>query len=536
MGPGPPTPESATPAGNRSSAPQRQAVGPVRGPPGQVSGRVETLSMTPVTHGARCRVTAEVRVAPTAQPERSTGGWTPGRAPARGSIEPHAHHPSRSHTSTTSPASTRVVSSPTTSRQSARASAASRCEPGAPTAVTVPSTAFEASATELAAPGRGVQGLGQAGPHARAAGLRVAEGGAQDRPDEDLERHQRAHRVARQGHHRDVAGRAVVVPEPLRHARLHRDLGERDPAIGEGVLDHLVGPRADPARGEDEVDGVVGTGREGLVEGPEELLDVVGHEAQELGDRARVGHRRGEHRPVRLVDLAVAQRLARGDELGAGGEHQHPRSAAHRERPGADGRGEPDLGGAEHRARGQHDLARGDVLAGDPHVLPGGDRPVDPHPVSVPASVHSTCTTASAPSGIAAPVMIRWAVPPSRAGPSVRPAGMSAATGSVGGQVRQVGAAHRVAVHRRVRERRQRHRGDEVLGEDPPERPGQRHRLRRRRPQQGGHGLGVLGDRPHGRGIAVVVPVSRHGAHRPARHVTSRSGPAIRPGGAPPRR
>ena len=121
-------------------------------------------------------------------------------------------------------------------------------------------------------------------------------------------------------------------------------------------------------------------GREGLVEGPEELLDVVGHEAQELGDRTRVGHRRGEHRAVRLVDLAVAQRLARGDELGAGGEHQHPRPAAHRERPGADGRGEPDLGGAEHRARGQHDLARGDVLARDPHVLPGGDRPVDRAP------------------------------------------------------------------------------------------------------------------------------------------------------------
>ena len=73
-----------------------------------------------------------------------------------------------------------------------------------------------------------------------------------------------------------------MVPEPLRHARLHRDLGERDrPGPVKRVLDHLVRPGADPARGQDEVDGVVGARREGLVEGPEELLDVVGHEAQD---------------------------------------------------------------------------------------------------------------------------------------------------------------------------------------------------------------------------------------------------------------
>ena len=49
---------------------------------------------------------------------------------------------------------------------------------------------------------------------------------------------------------------------------------------------------------------------------------------------------------------------------------------------------------------------------------------------SVPASVSSTFTIASAPSGIGAPVMIRCAVPGFSGANSVRPAGMSWATGN----------------------------------------------------------------------------------------------------------
>ena len=50
--------------------------------------------------------------------------------------------------------------------------------------------------------------------------------------------------------------------------------------------------------------------------------------------------------------------------------------------------------------------------------------------VSVAPSVASTGTTAVAPAGSGAPVMMRWAVPAASVGMSVRPAGMSSATGS----------------------------------------------------------------------------------------------------------
>ena len=49
---------------------------------------------------------------------------------------------------------------------------------------------------------------------------------------------------------------------------------------------------------------------------------------------------------------------------------------------------------------------------------------------SVPPSVSSTGITTSAPAGSGAPVMIRWTVPGARGTTSVRPAGMSSATGS----------------------------------------------------------------------------------------------------------
>ncbi len=40
----------------------------------------------------------------------------------------------------------------------------------------------------------------------------------------------------------------------LRHARLHRHLGELDALPGQGVLDHLVRTGRDPAGGDDQVD------------------------------------------------------------------------------------------------------------------------------------------------------------------------------------------------------------------------------------------------------------------------------------------
>lgn len=53
--------------------------------------------------------------------------------------------------------------------------------------------------------------------------------------------------------------------------------------------------------------------------------------------------------------------------------------------------------------------------------------------ISVPASVASTGTTAVAPAGTGAPVMMRCAEPAASVSASVRPAGMSSATGSLTG-------------------------------------------------------------------------------------------------------
>ncbi len=99
--------------------------------------------------------------------------------------------------------------------------------------------------------------------------------------------------------------------------------------------------------------------------------------------------------------------------------------------------------------------------------------------VSVAPSVTSTGTTAVAPAGSGAPVMIRCAVPGFSVSGSVRPAGMSSATGSRTGlfvaRLRDVLGDDGVAVHRRVVEARQRQRRDHVLGEHQPERVGERH-------------------------------------------------------------
>ena len=64
--------------------------------------------------------------------------------------------------------------------------------------------------------------------------------------------------------------------------------------------------------------------------------------------------------------------------------------------------------------------------------------------------------------------MIRAAGPGASGWVSVRPAGMSWETGSVTGNCSNVQCAHRIAVHRRVRERRQIDGRDEVLAEHQP--------------------------------------------------------------------
>ena len=239
----------------------------------------------------------------------------------------------------------------TTKKQSARASAASRCDGGPPTSRTVPATASSTPRRNWRRPAVDVSAA------ARAAVIRGRSGWGCPRA---------ARSTGRTNTSKDTCeltgfpGSATTPtpstrPHALRPARLHRDLDELDAPAAEALLDHLVGARADPARGEDEVDGA---GRQALVEHAVQVRDVVGHEPQQLGDASGVLHRGGEHGAVRLVDLPRLQRGAGRDEFGAGGQHEHGRAAAHRQGRRADGRGHADLRRAQHRARRQHDRAR----------------------------------------------------------------------------------------------------------------------------------------------------------------------------------
>ena len=313
----------------------------------------------------------------------------------------------------------------------------------------------------------------------------MAQRGAQRGPDEHLERDLRAHRVAGQRHHGDPA-ELVDPPGALRSARLHADLDELHPAPGERVLDHLVGPGADPAGGEHQVHVA---GGQPLAQPAEELLDVVRDEAQQLGPPARV--------------LAPRPRAS-----GRSTRRSAPAAAA---APGSTSSEPVDRTSTTGRRRtgsvAVPTAAARPIWAG-PSTVPAGsttDPAATSSPVrrtcaptpgparsrtrSVPPSVCSTGTIASAPAGSGAPVMIRCTVPAASAGTSVRPAGMSAATGSSTGRSAvgsgQLGGAHRVAVHRGVVERRQRHRGDQVGGQHPAAGLGQPHLLGRGRPAAG---------------------------------------------------
>ena len=95
------------------------------------------------------------------------------------------------------------------------------------------------------------------------------------------------------------------VPGALRHARLHRHLGEFDALItgsAECVLDDFVGARADAAAGDDQIRlGGVALEQRG------EFRGVVGRgrDGDDLG--AGLADRGGQHDGVGLVDLARPQ-------------------------------------------------------------------------------------------------------------------------------------------------------------------------------------------------------------------------------------
>ena len=147
-------------------------------------------------------------------------------------------------------------------RQSAPASQPRKPDPGGPHGSTVPAAGVEATAAELPLARGRRDRLGERGLHDRPVRPRMTVRRPQRGPDEDLERHQCADRVAGEAHHGGVA----VPAGALGHAGLHRDLGELDPPRAERVLDHLVGAGADASGRQDQVD----AGAELGVEGAEE--------------------------------------------------------------------------------------------------------------------------------------------------------------------------------------------------------------------------------------------------------------------------
>ncbi len=302
-------------------------------------------------------------------------------------------------TCTSAPAGTSVTSSGTTIRASAEARAASWWEPCPRNGVTSPpGSSTPAQERPLA--------LGRAHRPGDPGGDRLGRPGGQSthpaerRPYEKHERDERRDGVAgqREDRHLVVAHDA----EALGHAGLHGDLLEAYGAERrEGLLDRLVGAHGDAAAGDD------GVGPEELgVELLEEGRRVVAHGRRPEGVGARFEGGGGQREAVGVPDLAGAERKAGLDQLGAGGEHDDPRPGAGQHAAAAHSGDDAELGGADQRAGLQHDRAGGHVLARVPDGVADLDRTID-RTETVPPSVHSTGTTASAPAGRGPPVMIR---------------------------------------------------------------------------------------------------------------------------------
>ena len=145
--------------------------------------------------------------------------------------------------------------------------------------------------------------------------------------------------------------------------------------------------------------------------------------------------------------------------------------------------------------------------------------------------LRSTITTASAPSGIGAPVMIRIASPGPTGRSGAIPAIRVATTRSAGGRGLArpggVGGLHREAVHRRVHERRHRFERRDRLRGDAPDGVGQRHRPRRQPLARRQHRGLRLTERDHARN-ATTRPDSACGCRRSGRRLHAE--PSGRPG------
>lgn len=205
-------------------------------------------------------------------------------------------------------------------------------------------------------------------------------------------------------------------------------------------------------------------------------LLVVCDDSELGGNGPRSRQQGGEHRPVRLVDLARPEALARRAQLRSRDEHAdaRPLRATHLADAGSGERAH--LRRAEPDARLEHGASRADVAAARADVRPGLDRGVElDRTVDLTGQLELNDRVGAV------------GYDPARCDPHRLP-GLEHAGGraSGGNPARErkpnrgaprVLGPERVAVHRRAREGRQIARGQGRLCEHPPERPLDRHAL-----------------------------------------------------------
>ena len=252
--------------------------------------------------------------------------------------------------------------------------------------------------------------------------------------------------------------RVAARPEGERLARLDRDTPEHllDAELPLDLADEIVLADRDAARRDEDV------ALETTLERLSQRRLVVGNGRRADDLRARDGQRSGEHERVRLVDLPGLERLARRDELAAGGKDRHARPTRARDRGDADSGDPGERSRREPRAGRCDDVAGANVPAERPDAGPWLERTIDLYCVvlfdnhlyrsdGVGAFGHDRAGRDRN--------CIAW---PDR--PGERRARRRLADDPQCS--RQVGGAHRVPVHRRARERREVDDGSHVLGQD----------------------------------------------------------------------
>ena len=400
-----------------------------------------------------------------------------------------------------------------------------RCEPGPPTGetVTLSSPASQLAAEVLRAAGRRRDGVGERGLDGGPRVRQAAHHPAQRRQHEHLEGDERGDRVARQREDRGLV--LAHHTETLGLARLHGNPAEPHGAGGgQRLLDHVVVAHRHPAGGDHHVGA-----HELVAERVEEGLRLVGHDADAVGDRARVADGRGEHVGVAVVDRVVAAGGAGLAQLRARGQDHHARPGPHGHRRAADAGQQAELARAEERALLDEEVALGDVLAGHAHVLAGPGRPRDDHlgDAAVGPLVGHDGVRARGHGRAGHDLH-------GRAGRHRADAGLAGADLPHDRQVhrtlvgggRDVVAHHGVPVHGGVVEARQRDRRGDVLRHDQPQRVEQRLLVRRQRTQRVEDLLLVLGDGPQRRlGIGHQPSSTVSAATRCAESASSSTSP-----------